>query len=94
MGDSMHISAGWLWLLGGVLGALRNATAKRYYKSDFNGEFLSTEEDRKTEVPMTPMKRWAIVAACVVIALVGIWLIQRDGNWNPFQSAGNVIFVR
>jgi hypothetical protein len=87
----MSFSTGWLWLLGGAFGAFRNATAKKFYKSDFNGEFLGTEEDRKTEVPMTPLKRWGIVAACIVIAIIGIWLIQRDGNWNPFQGVGEIV---
>ena len=81
----MNISVGWFWLLGGVVGAFRNATAKRFFQSDFNHEFLETEEERMTEVPMTPLKRWAIVAACAVVAILGIWLIQRDNNWNPFN---------
>ena len=82
----MNLSAGWFWLIGGIVGAIRNATANKFYKSDFDHESAMTEEDRKTEVHMTPATRWAIVAACIVIAVVGIWLIQRDGNWNPFGA--------
>jgi hypothetical protein len=83
----MHFSTGWIWLIGGVIGTIRNATAKKYRNSDFNHEFFETEEERNIEVFVSPRMRWGIVASCVLVALVGVWLIQRDGNWNPFQGS-------
>jgi hypothetical protein len=52
----MSLSAGWFWLLGGVIGAIRNATVKKFYKSDFDTEFVGAEEDRKTR-PALPRRR-------------------------------------
>jgi hypothetical protein len=84
----MSVSTGWLWLLGGLYGAVRNATAKTYHESDFvNSEFAATEKERKTVVRITPLKQGAIVVACLLIALLGAFFIQRDGNWNPFSDA-------
>ena len=69
------------------MGAVRVATAKKLYRSDFaNQEGVITEEDYETEVPITQRKRTAIVAACILIAIFGIYLIQRDHNWNPIQT--------
>ena len=83
----MHFSSGWIWLIGGAIGAFRNATAKKYHNSDFNHEFYETEEERSAEVVVSPRIRWGIVAFCILIVLVGAWLIQRDGNWNPFHGS-------
>ena len=84
----MFISFGWFWLAGGVLDASRIATTKKFSKSDFaNQEFEIPNEDYKTEVKITPLKRWLIVAACTVIAFTGVLLVQRDNNWNPFQPS-------
>ena len=88
----MNISVGWLFLFGGLLGAYRCATAKKFYKSDFaNQEGVIAEEDYKTEVPMTQKQRWAFVAICILIAIIGSIFIQRDHSWNPFQEMGTVI---
>ena len=85
----MSFSIGWFCLFGGVVGALRVSAAKKFYKSDFaNTDGIIAEEDYKTEVPMTPLKRWMIVGVCVVIAAFGVFKIQQDRNWNPFQSGG------
>jgi hypothetical protein len=86
----MTLSAGWLWLLGGVLGAIKGVITKKYYLSKANDEFLATEDEPKVEVIVTPLRRWTGVALCCLIAFIGVWLIQRDGNWNPFSSAGTV----
>lgn len=87
----MFISIGWFCLVGGVVGAIRVAIAKKFFKSDFaSREGVITEEDYKTEVQITPMKRWIIVGVCVAIAVFGMFKIQQDQNWNPFQPGGSV----
>ena len=83
----MTLSTGWLWLVGGVIGGIRVATAKKFFKSDFeNSDFVIPDEDYKTEVLVSPYKKWAIVAICAAVALIGIFIIQHDQNWNPFRT--------
>jgi uncharacterized membrane protein YdcZ (DUF606 family) len=85
----MYISVGWFCLIGGVVGAFRVAIAKKFLRSDFaNMEGVIAEADYKTEVHITPKKRWIIVGVCVVIAAFGVFRIQQDRKWNPFQSGG------
>lgn len=83
----MFISVGWYCAIGGVWGAIKIATAKKLFKSDFaNQEGVIKAEDYATEVPMTPLRRWTIVGVCIIIAIVGLFMIEHDHNWNPFQS--------
>jgi hypothetical protein len=83
----MFISVGWYCLAGGIWGAIKVAIAKRFFKADFaNLEGVITEEDRRTEVTITPMKRWLIVVICAALAILGVLWIQHDNNWNPFQG--------
>ena len=85
----MFISVGWFSLVGGAVGAFRVAIAKKFFKSDFaNMEGVITEEDYKTEVPISPLKRWIIVGICILLAVFGLIKIQQDRNWNPFQLEG------
>ena len=68
------------------MSAVGVATAKRFFNSDFaNSDGVISAEDHETEVKITPLQRWLIVATCVVVALVGGFWIQHDRNWNPFQ---------
>jgi hypothetical protein len=86
-GARMFISTGWFFLVGGVWGAIANAIAKKFSKSDFaNQEGVIPSEDYKTEVRMTPLNRWSIVGICGVLALVGVLVIQHDHNWDPFHQ--------
>jgi cell division protein FtsL len=82
----MFISVGWFLFVGGFLSAIGVATAKKFLKSDFaNSDGVISEEDYKTEVTLTPQRRSLIVAICIVIAVTGVFWIQHDNNWNPFQ---------
>jgi hypothetical protein len=73
----MNISAGWFLLAGGVVGAIGNATAKRFFKSDFqNLDGVISEEDRRAVVPVTKIQRLLLVVICVLLAIVGVVLIQ------------------
>jgi hypothetical protein len=91
----VNISLGWFCLLGGALGAFRVATAKKFYKSDFaNQEGVITEEERKTEVTLTPLMRWMIVAVCIAVAIYGGIRIQDDHAWNPFSNGGPPVLTR
>jgi hypothetical protein len=84
----MFISIGWFCFIGGVLGAIRVASAKKFYKSDFaNSDGVIADDDYKTEVLISPMKRWLIVGICVVVAIIGAWKIHTDHAWNPFHSS-------
>jgi len=83
MGD-LPISAGWVFFLGGILGIVSVLRAKTFSWS--NSEFLTTEEDRKQEVPMTPLKRWILVGVCILIGAYGAIQLKRDHAWNPFPS--------
>jgi hypothetical protein len=81
----MFISVGWYCFVGGTWGAIKVATAKRFFKSDFaSQEGVITEEDHGKEVTITPMKRGLIVVTCSALAIVGVLWIQHDNNWNPF----------
>jgi hypothetical protein len=85
----MFLSVGWFCLVGGTVGAFRVAIAKKFFKSDFaNMEGVITEEDRKTEVQISHLKRWSIVGICTLLAVFGVFKIQQDRNWNPFQLEG------
>jgi hypothetical protein len=83
----MNLTVGWFCLVGGAVGAIRIATAKRFYRSDFaNQDGVITEADRETEFSMTPLRRWFLVGICILIAVFGLFLIQRDHGWNPFRA--------
>lgn len=82
----MGLSLGWLLLLGGVLGAVRVLLAKTFSWAN-EVDTVVTEEDRKREAPMTPLRRWVLVTICLLLAIVGAVLIQRRHNWNPLQSS-------
>jgi hypothetical protein len=83
----MNLPVGWFCLLGGAVGAFRIAIAKNFYGSDFaNQDGVITEADRKTEVPPTPLKRWLLVGICILVAVFGVLLIQKDHGWNPFRA--------
>ena len=89
------MSLGWFCLLGGALGAFKVATAKKFYKSDFaNQEGVITEEERKTEVTLSPLTRWAIVVVCIAVAIYGGIRIQDDHAWNPFANGGPPVLTR
>ena len=83
MGD-LPISANWVFFLGGILGIVSVLCAKNFSWS--NSEFLTTEEDRKQEVPMTPLRRWILVGVCLLITAYGAIQLQRDHAWNPFSG--------
>jgi hypothetical protein len=51
----MDISFGWFCLIGGIFGAIRNATAKHFNHSDFaNQDGITTAEGKATEILMNP----------------------------------------
>jgi|ERR1700722_13420009 hypothetical protein len=79
------LSSGWVFLIGGATGAVRVAIAKRFFEFDLaNSEGVIIDEQRKTPVHITPVQRWLIVLAYIGVAIIGCFLIQHDGNWNPF----------
>jgi hypothetical protein len=83
----MNLSGGWFCLIGGIVGMIRVAIAKKFYKSDFaNQEGVIAEKDYRTEVQMTPLKQWVIIGVCIVIAVIGVIIITQDHNWNPFSG--------
>jgi uncharacterized membrane protein YdcZ (DUF606 family) len=72
----MIVFDGWFCLVGGVLGAVRVATAKKFFKSDFaNSEGGIDKDDYTTEVAVTPVKRWIIVGICLAVAAFVIYRI-------------------
>ncbi len=80
----MDISSGWVLLLGGLGGALGVGTSKELHRSDFvNLDGVVTKEDRNTRVHLHPKKRVGLVALCLAIAILGVWMIQRERNWHP-----------
>ena len=86
--SDLPISADWVFFLGGMLGIISILRAKNFSWS--NSEFLPTEEQRKKEVPMTPLKGWILVGVCVLISVFGAVQLQRDHAWNPFPSGRGV----
>lgn len=81
-----QFSAGWILLIGGLVGFIAVLRAKSF--SWKNMEFLTSEEDRKKEVPMTPLRRWLLIIICILIASYGAIQIERDRGWNPFSNGG------
>lgn len=81
--NNLPVSPGWVFLICGFSGIVTSSLAKTF--SWRNSQFLGTEEDRKTETPMTPLKRSLIIGFCLVLAIYGAFRIQQDDNWNPIQ---------
>lgn len=81
----MALSFGWIILAAGFVGAVRNATAKKYHESDFKSEFWATDEERRTEVPVSRLQQSLWTGVCLLIAIIGCSIITRDDNWNPFR---------
>jgi hypothetical protein len=75
--------AGWVFLIGGIAGVVRVWTAQTFSWAD--PEF-SSEEDRRREVPMTPLRRWILIAVCIGFTGFGVTRIQLDHDWNLFHS--------
>jgi hypothetical protein len=84
--ENLPISAGWVFLIGGIAGIVTVIRAKTF--SWKNYEFLTSEEDRKQEVPMTMVRRWILIAICVGLAAYGGARVQQDRDWNPFHKGG------
>lgn len=82
--NNLPVSPGWVCLVLGISGIVTSSVAKTF--SWKNTEFLSTEEDRKAETPMTPLKRSTIIGICLAIATYGAFRIQQDHNWNPTRQ--------
>jgi hypothetical protein len=82
----MGLSLGWLLFVGGILGSIRVLRAKTFSWANYV-DTVVTEEDRKREAPMTPLKRRVLVAICLLLAIVGAVFIQRTHSWNPFAPA-------
>ncbi len=85
-------SSGWVYFIGGIIGIVSVSLAKNFSWSNY--EFLGTEEDRKKEVPMTLLKRSALIAICVIIAVFGAIQIQQDHNWNPLTHSQSINTLR
>ena len=79
----MHLSIGWIFLLGGIAGLLKSLRAKTYSWGNTDGN-ISEEELRKTETPMTPRLRLLAIVTGIALILGGMWKIQHDHWWNPF----------
>lgn len=78
----MGLSAGWLLLLGGCLGAVRTSTAKTFSWANDVDIHIANEE---REHPMTRGKRSVLVILCLTAAIIGAVMIQRRHEWNPFK---------
>jgi phosphotransferase system glucose/maltose/N-acetylglucosamine-specific IIC component len=84
----MRLTTGWFLLVGGFVGTVRCAVAKKFYESDFaNLDGVIADEQGRTEVSVTPVARWLIVAGCLLLTALGVILIQHAHNWNPFIAA-------
>jgi hypothetical protein len=83
---NLRISAGWVFFIGGAAGIVTVIRAKTF--SWKNYDFLTSEQDRKEELPMTPARRWILVAICVGLAIYGGARIHQDRDWNPFHKGG------
>ena len=85
----LSISPGWIFLIGGVVGLFNVSCAKTFAWK--GSEFLTSEEDRKREVPMTPARRWSLIALYVGLTVWGAIWVQRDHNWNLFAPRGGSV---
>ena len=83
---NLNVSPGWICLIGGLSGIITVSRAKTF--SWRNYQFVGTEEDKKREEsPMTPLKRFVLIAICLVIVLYGAVRIDEDHDWNPTSHA-------
>jgi hypothetical protein len=84
--QNLPISAGWVFLIAGIVGIVTVIRARTF--SWKNYDFLTSDEDRKREVPMTAARRWILIAICVGLAVYGGTRVQQDRDWNPFHKGG------
>ncbi len=80
----MHLSIGWIFLLGGIAGIVNNARAKTITWANTLDINMTEEEIRRSERPMTSKRRFVVLCFCFALAIFGAWKIQRDRWWNPF----------
>ncbi len=73
--NDLPLAAGWVFLVGGVLGIISVALAKDFKWS--NGEFLETEEEVRQHEPMTWRKRLMLLIVCVLVSAYGAWQLAR-----------------
>jgi len=80
--SEVSLSAGWVFLIAGAIGIIGAITGKRFsWKSS---EYLTSEEDRADEGPISPLIRWIIIGICAIVCAYGVIQLQRDHGWNPF----------
>jgi hypothetical protein len=79
----LAISPGWVFLLGGFVGAITVLISRTFSWKNF--DFLTSDEDRQREQPMTAAKRAILLAACVGLAVWGAAWVQHDHNWNAMS---------
>jgi hypothetical protein len=80
----MHLSIGWIFLLGGIAGIVNNARAKTIAWANTLDVNMTDEQIRESEKLMTPKRRFVVLSFCFALAIFGAWKIQRDHCWNPF----------
>jgi hypothetical protein len=79
--NNLTFSGGWVVLIGGISGIVTVLRAKTFSWKNYS--FLGSDEDRKEETPMTPLKRSILIAVCIGLAIWGAMWIQADHGWVP-----------
>lgn len=73
-------------LVGGLVGAVRCATAKKFFRSDFaNSDGVIDKEGYTAEVMVSSLRRWTYVSLCALVAAIGAIIVHHDQNCNPFH---------
>jgi 4-hydroxybenzoate polyprenyltransferase len=84
----VHDSIGWIFLLAAFIGGIWNARSKRFHRAyAVDIDYVGTEKDPTPQGIISSKQRMALLVADVLLALIGVYLIQRAHNWNPFAPA-------
>jgi len=73
--NHIPLAAGWVFLVGGLLGVVSVSLAQDFRWSNF--EFLESEEELRQHEPMTWRKRLVLLIVCVLISAYGAWQLAR-----------------
>jgi hypothetical protein len=81
------LSVGWILVGAGVISMLVIATERSSNMSDLP---LQPAKCSSRAQDLKPVARWSLVAMSIVLCSYGVFRIQQDRNWSPFQEPSSV----
>lgn len=83
----MHVSFGWIFLLGGIAGTVTVLRAR----SVADLENWPNSEAKKSRTPMSRRVRLLVLVLNLLLAVGGAAVIQKQHNWNPFAPCPSCV---